>query len=92
MLTARPGLSWHDLGRRLGVEPEDQATGNPLRLDGIDRMRLGFGGLVYVLIGVILAASNDYFDNVDALKPVLEALLAILLWPLLLLGVDFDIN
>ncbi len=47
---------------------------------------------MYVLIGVILAASNDYFDNVDALKPVLEALLAILLWPLLLLGVDFDIN
>ena len=47
---------------------------------------------MYLLIGVILAASNDYFDNVDALGPVLSALLAILLWPLLLFGVDFDIN
>ena len=47
---------------------------------------------MYVLVGVILAASNNYFDNVDALGPVLSALLAILLWPLLLLGVDFDID
>lgn len=63
-----------------------------LRLDGNDRMRVGIGGLLYLLIGVILAASNEYFKNVDALKPLLSALLAIVLWPLLLLGVNLDIE
>jgi hypothetical protein len=55
-------------------------------------MRVGVGGLLYLLIGVILAASNEYFENVDALKPLLSALLAIVLWPLLLLGVNLDIE
>jgi hypothetical protein len=55
-------------------------------------MRVGIGGLLYLLIGVILAASNEYFENVGALKPLLSALLAIVLWPLLLLGVSLEIE
>lgn len=53
---------------------------------------MGIGGLLYLLIEVILAASNQYFENVNALKPLLSALLAIGLWPLLLLGVSLDIE
>ncbi|MGH3070876.1 MAG: hypothetical protein ACRDNB_01240 [Gaiellaceae bacterium] len=45
-------------------------------------------GLIYVAIGIFLAASKDYLENLDTVKRVLSALLAILLWPLLLLGVD----
>ena len=55
-------------------------------------MRLGIGGLLYLVIGVILAAANDYFDEISTLESVLSALLAIILWPLLLFGVSFDIN
>ena len=43
-------------------------------------------GAIYVAIGIFLAANKDYFENLDAVKRVLSALLAILLWPLLLLG------
>jgi hypothetical protein len=49
-------------------------------------------GLIYVAIGVFLAASKDYLENLDTIKRVLSALLAILLWPLLLLGIDLHIT
>ena len=45
-------------------------------------------GLIYVAIGVFVAYSKDYLENVETLKRVVSAGLAILLWPLLLLGID----
>ena len=49
-------------------------------------------GLIYVAIGVFVAASKDYLENLDTIKRVLSAALAILLWPLLLLGIDLHIR
>ena len=49
-------------------------------------------GLIYVAIGIFVAASKDYFENLDTVKRVLSALLAIVLWPLLLLGIDLRIK
>ena len=49
-------------------------------------------GLIYVAIGIFVAASKDYFENLDTIKHVLSALLAIVLWPLLLLGIDLHIR
>jgi len=41
--------------------------------------------LVYLGIGVAVAAERNYFQNVDGVRGVVAAVLAILLWPLLLL-------
>ncbi len=49
-------------------------------------------GLIYVAIGLFVAYSKDYLENVETLKRALSAVLAILLWPLLLLGVDLRIK
>jgi hypothetical protein len=49
-------------------------------------------GLIYVAIGVFVAVSKDYLENLDTFKRVVSALLAILLWPLLLLGVDLHVK
>ena len=49
-------------------------------------------GLIYVAVGIFVAASEDYFENLETVKRVLSAILAILLWPLLLLGIDLRIN
>jgi hypothetical protein len=49
-------------------------------------------GLIYVVIGILLAASKDYLEHLETAKRVLSALLAILLWPLLLLGIDLHID
>jgi Mn2+/Fe2+ NRAMP family transporter len=49
-------------------------------------------GAIYIAVGIFLAANKDYFQNLDTAKLVLSALLAILLWPLLLLGVNLHIK
>jgi hypothetical protein len=49
-------------------------------------------GIIYVAVGIFVAASRDYLENLDTIKRALSALLAILLWPLLLLGIDLHIN
>jgi len=48
--------------------------------------------VVYIIIGVVVAAGHQYFEHVDALKPIASAVLAVLLWPLVLLGVDLHLN
>ena len=48
--------------------------------------------LVWVGIGIAVAATNDYFDNLETWRRILSALLAILLWPLVLLGIDLHIK
>ncbi len=38
-------------------------------------------GLIYVVIGIFVASSKDYLDNLETVKRVLSALLAIRLGP-----------
>ncbi len=45
--------------------------------------------IVYVAIGVIVASDHHYFASLDTAKLVAEMVLAVILWPLLLFGVDF---
>ena len=54
--------------------------------------RGGLLPLVYVLGGAFVAGIYDYFDRVENLKGVGSALLAIFLWPLVLLGIDLNIR
>jgi len=54
--------------------------------------RPSFFGLVYLIVGVAVAASYDYFERLDNLRRALSAVLAVLLWPLLLLGIDLHIK
>jgi predicted transporter len=54
--------------------------------------RPSFLGLVYIVIGVAVAATHDYFEKLNTLRLLLSALLAVLLWPLVLLGIDLHIK
>ena len=58
------------------------------------RSRPGFSLLfvVYVAIGAVVAYTHHYWSNVNTVKAVVSALLATLLWPLLLLGVNLHIH
>jgi hypothetical protein len=44
--------------------------------------------VVYIIIGLVVAASHHYFAHLDALKPIASAALAVALWPLVLFGVN----
>lgn len=58
------------------------------------RSRPGFSLLfvVYVAIGAVVAYTHHYWSNVNTVKAVVSALLATLLWPLLLVGVNLHIH
>jgi hypothetical protein len=49
-------------------------------------------GIVYLVVGVAVAASYDYFKHLDTLRFIASAVLAVVLWPLLLLGIDLHIK
>jgi Mn2+/Fe2+ NRAMP family transporter len=48
--------------------------------------------IVYVVVGVIVAASYNYFDNLKTAGRVLTLIPAILMWPMLLFGFDVRIH
>jgi hypothetical protein len=49
-------------------------------------------GVIYLVIGVLVAASNDYLERLGTIRALISAILAIVLWPLVLLGFDVDIR
>jgi hypothetical protein len=49
-------------------------------------------GLVYLVAGAIVAATHDYFENLEGAKTVGSGVLAVLLWPLIFLGIDLHIR
>lgn len=48
--------------------------------------------LVWVIVGVAVAAQKHYLENFNSWRPILSAILAIALWPLLLLGINLHIH
>ena len=48
--------------------------------------------IAYLIVGLIVAANEDYLRNLDTLRRVISAILAIVLWPLVLFGVDLHIR
>ena len=49
-------------------------------------------GLVYLVVGLIVANAHHYFAHLNGFKPIASAVLAVLLWPLVLLGVSLHLK
>ncbi len=47
---------------------------------------------IYIVVGLIVAHSHNYFVHLGKAQRIASAVLAILLWPLVLLGVNLHIN
>ena len=45
-------------------------------------------GIVYIVIGLIVASGHGYFSDLNRTMPILSAILAVLAWPLVLIGID----
>jgi hypothetical protein len=72
-------------GRGLGAGLPNQRSGD------LTNMR-GLLTIVYVVIGAIIAGTHGYFADVNTLETIVSAVLAVLLWPLLLLGVNLHVH
>jgi hypothetical protein len=57
-------------------------------------VRRGIGGLplVWIVIGLIVAWSNDYFQHVNTGNEFWAAVLAVIAWPLPLFGFDIIVR
>jgi hypothetical protein len=55
-------------------------------------MRTSLGTIVYVIVGVVVASSHHYLTHTGSLKPIVSAVLAIALWPLVLLGINLHVR
>jgi hypothetical protein len=47
---------------------------------------------IYLIAGGIVAATHEYWSNLHTLKAILSAVLATVLWPLILLGISLHIH
>ena len=56
------------------------------------RPRIGVFGVIYLVVGVAIAATHHYFEHLSTVKTIVSAVLAVLLWPLLLLGINLHIH
>jgi hypothetical protein len=56
------------------------------------RRPVPLGLVIWLVVGVIVAAGHHYFDSLAHVGPILSAILAVVLWPLVLFGVKFAIT
>jgi hypothetical protein len=54
--------------------------------------RSSFLGILWLIVGIIVAATHEYFERLGTVRLLLSAVLAVLLWPLVLLGIDLHIR
>ena len=47
--------------------------------------------LIWIVIGVVVVATHHFFDHLTTIGAILSAVLAVILWPLILLGVKIAI-
>jgi len=58
----------------------------------IARPGISLFAVAWLVAGVAVAAAYDYLENVDNGRRIASAILAVFLWPLLLLGIDLHVN
>ena len=48
--------------------------------------------VVYVAIGIVVASTHQYFSHLGSIEGIVSAVLAVLLWPLVLLDVNLHLG
>lgn len=52
----------------------------------------GIFPIIYVIVGAVIADQHHYFTHLHTLSQVVSAVLAITLWPLILLNVNLHVQ
>jgi hypothetical protein len=55
------------------------------------RPRISLAGLAWIVVGLIVAANRGYLAHLNSIGHILSAVLAVLVWPLILLGIHISI-
>ena len=49
-------------------------------------------GIIYLVVGVVVASTHHYLRHLHALRPIASAVLAVVLWPVVLLGANLHLH
>ena len=60
-------------------------------MKGLRARQLSLGTVVWIIIGLLVAANHHFLEHLDTLSRVLSAVLAVAVWPLVVLHVHFGI-
>ena len=55
------------------------------------RRPVSLGAVIWIVIGLVVAANKGFLDHLDSLSGALSAVLAVVAWPLVLLNVHVAI-
>lgn len=55
------------------------------------KRQVSLGVVVWIVIGIIVAARENFLDDLESLSNVLSAILAVAVWPLVALDVHFGV-
>ncbi|MGH7721604.1 MAG: hypothetical protein ACRENL_02055 [Candidatus Dormibacteria bacterium] len=47
--------------------------------------------VIWLIVGAVVAGSHHYFDTLNSFGAILTAVIAVLIWPLILLGVKISV-
>lgn len=47
--------------------------------------------VAWIVIGIVVAATHHFFEHVSTIGGILSAIIAVIVWPLILLGVKIAI-
>ena len=61
-------------------------------VSSVPQTNLNLLWVIYLVAGGIVSATHHYWQHLHAIKPVVSAILATLLWPLLLVGINLHIH
>ena len=48
--------------------------------------------LIYLIVGVVVASTHHYLAHLNGASQIVSAILAVVLWPVVLLGADLHIG
>jgi len=52
---------------------------------------VSLGAVIWIVVGLVVAANHNFLDHLDSLERILSAILAVAVWPLVLLRIHFGI-
>ena len=53
--------------------------------------QISLGAVMWIVVGLVVAANHDFLDDLGSLERILSAILAVAVWPLVLLDIHFGV-
>lgn len=53
--------------------------------------RTSLGGIIYLIVGILVASSHGYLTNLNSFSNLLSLVVAVALWPVLLFGANLHL-